>query len=404
MSSLRLSSFTRIFMIILMITVTSFSGIAQVVNNKASSTWNKNIDLQLSIGATQFYGDVSSHNYFQKWKGESPLGFQVNARKMMSPTFGFGLNLYYTGISSIKDRKADGTRVDFALTGNYYSFTPFAYLNINNFIFGYKADRKLSMYATLGIGYSLWKTRLLNRITGITVYSGTTIGTYKYKTQAVSIPAGLGLDYKINQKWSVHLGGQFTTVMSDDVDIWHDGFKYDQLFYTQVGITYHINRTWGKNLLGKTSKKKDKECCEKKKVKKPYIPLYDYMVITPVKKETQVNTPKTVELLPIKKQKPVSHKNTFIPKKKSSEVDFRIQILATSKRMNNPNILVSRYHLPYSVEESLQNGLYRYTVGHFSNYRQAVAEANRIQSLGIRDAFVTVYRNGLRIMLINSMK
>ncbi len=369
---------------------------AQQLNNTRGSAFKDNWAIQLQPGFSQFYGDASNHNYFQKLKGEIGLSSDVSARKMIIPAVGVGLYLGYAGLNSLKDRKTDGTKVDLTLTGNYYDAGLFAYVNFNHLFAGYKPDRRFSVYGILGAGWGFWRSALTDGITGITLNSGIKIGNYTYKTNAFVVPAGLGVNWRITDHWAVNVGGTLRTVFNDDVDVWHDGFKYDQVFTTQIGVTYHIRTGWGGNVKKQKTPKKNPCCNEKTEKNLPVIPVYDFdRIAVSTSHPSQPKTASLAEMI----SKPVS-----MPKTTVRNYEFRVQILATTKPVKNYTTLQSKYHLPYRVVENHQNGLYRYTVGAFTTYSEALRAARKVKNLGVFDAFVTAYRNGKRVPVTPEMK
>ncbi len=387
----------RLFVLTGVILFFGISGIgAQELNPSLGNSLKNNWAIQLQPGFSQFYGDASNHSYFQKFKGEIGLYTGISVRKMIIPAVGLGLNFSYLGLKSYKNMKTDGTKVDFHLSGSYYDANLFVYVNFNQLFTGYKPNRRFSGYGTLGVGWGFWNSILTNGITGLATKSGSKNGTYKYKTNAFVVPVSLGLNWRISNLWSVNLGGTLRTVFNDDVDVWHDGFKYDQIFSTNVGVTYHLRSGWGR------SAKRQKQlkaipCCNKKTVKsKPFIPIYDFdeinVSLAPAKAGRQ---PQTIELLSVPEKSMKSVVRGF---------EFRVQIMATTKPLNNVSALQVRYHLPYPVVENHQDGFYRYSVGSFQSYASALAAGKEIRSHGVFDAFVVAYRNGRRITITSKMK
>lgn len=393
---MRISSFaTSIFRILLLfVLVLAVSGAySQAYMPSPQTTSVDKWDVGLDLGYTQFYGDVSSHNYFQKLSGESRIGVEVYARRMFNPAVGAGIGLFSAGLRSIKD-KENGKTVSYTMGGNFDDLSVFAYADFSNLIGNYRSSRKLSVYGKLGLGVSIWNTGLTNNITGSIIRSGTTSGSTKYANKALCVPLGAGLDYRINDHWAVHAGGTFTTVLSDDVDLWHGGFKYDQLFYTHVGVTYYIQPGHHGSLLGENNERtRHRRNRRKRQINKASIPIFDYMVnpapeVTPLK-------PKLDELhVPLKA--PSGEKAT------STGVQFRIQIMASRVRLD-PVLLQAKYKFDYPVKEVHQDGYYRYTIGQFRTYQQALTECRKILGMGVHGAFVTAYRNGQRIPLTYKM-
>lgn len=381
------SRFLLLFMLFSVACPAAFSQMLNVPQKQEPTsldTW----DVGLNLGITQFYGDVSSHNYFQKLSGESRIGVRIYAKKMFNPAIGAGVSLFSTGIESIKDRNK-GQVVSYNLGGNYDDLTVFAYANLNNLFGAYKDNRRLSVFGTLGFGISTWKTALTNNITGAIVRSGSGDGTRKYANKALCVPVGAGLDYKIDSHWAVHAGGTFTTVLSDDLDLWHDGAKYDQLFYTHVGVTYYLKPGHGSFHHRKRNKRRGP-------VNKQPIPIFDYMV-NPV--QPPVDS--------IKKSKPdvlvISPKRTSAAEQKAKpNFEFRVQIAASRKHLD-PLLLRAKYKLDYPVKVVHQDGYYLYSVGNYSSYQDALAGCRNILLSGVQGAFVTAYLNNQRVHLTNKM-
>jgi|GEM_PF-1152814 len=377
----------RLFTLFMLVTVACPRAFSQQLISQRSSSLDK-WDVGLNLGITQFYGDVSSHNYFQKLSGESRMGVRIYAKRMFNPAIGAGISIFSTGIKSIKDRN-QGQVVSYNLAGNYDDLTVFAYANLNNLFGAYKEKRRFYVFGTLGMGVSTWKTALTNNITGSIVHSGTRNGTRKYVNKALCLPVSAGLNYKIDNHWSVHAGGTFTTVFSDDLDLWHHGAKYDQLFYTHVGVTYYLNPGFGIFHHGKKNKRREH-------VNKQPIPIFDYMV-NPVQSPVD-STPKTESrVLVMPPEKTSSNKQKIKP-----NFQFRVQIAAFRKRMD-PLFLKEKYKLDSPVKVVYQNGYYLYSVGNYTRYKDALAGCRRILLKGIHGAFVTAYRNNRRVRLTSQM-
>ncbi|MBN2614404.1 MAG: hypothetical protein JXR71_01810 [Bacteroidales bacterium] len=385
------------------------SAIAQTLKQTKPNFWNSNWELTLNVGGNQFYGDVNNRNFFQKWSQESPLGYQLNLTKMLHSYWGVGINLNYAGVKSIKDQLPDGTRVDFSLTGKYFGVNPYFYLNFNDLIFGYKADRSWALYGKIGVGYAFWNNTLTNNITGTSVKSGETVGAHTYAKKGLEVPLTAGLRFRLSARLSLDLGAEYTTILSDDVDLWNEGYKYDKFLYTHAGITYSFGSSH-------RSRKPEKEREPKADTRtKQNIPLFDYTFFSsPDKSLQQASQPVVPPADVLKIDQPVSPPTaTQTTTQKATQqqtaavqqhrgLEFRVQIMAADKKMGVAAVQ-AKYNLSVPVEEVYQNGYYRYTVGHYSSYQAALAESRQIRAQGITDAFVTAYREGLRIPLTSSM-
>jgi hypothetical protein len=398
-----MKTLSKIVPLVTVLLLFSLNSKAQVLNTTPRNSWKDNWVIQFQPGISQFYGDATNHGYFQKFKGESALYGDLSARKMLIPALGVGLDFGYAGLKSYKDQKTDGTKVDLHLNGNYFDVSAFVYVDFNHLFAGYKPGRRFTLYGTVGLGWGFWNSSLTDGITGLVTQSGSTVGGYTFKNHGFVVPVGAGLNWKINDRWSVNLGGVLRTVFNDDVDVWHDGFKYDQIFSTNAGVTYRLHWGWGRS--GKKQKalrQKKESCCnekEKQFLSKPVIPIYDFDQIKPVVTAaagSSVKHPAAIEPVPVQ-----SVRKKTVP---SQEFEFRVQILALSKPLKDVSTLEKKYHLPYAVTETHDGGLYRYTVGVFHHYSEALAASRTVQTHGITDAFVVAFRHGHRIPLTSEMR
>lgn len=377
---------------ILFLLVKSGFGQSTSFSQKSSSLpdWQFNYNL----GFTQFYGDASNNGYFTKFSGESAFGTGLTARKFFSPTLALGISFYYSGLKSHKQKAATGETVDFELTGSYYDIGPQLYVNLSNLFWG-ETSRKVSFYSTIGLGYAGWNTELNNVLSGLVIKSGDAVNGTDTKKAGAVMPIGLGLDYLLGNNWSLNFEINLHTVLNDDVDMWSDGFAYDQPLYTQVGISYLLfsgNKT-------KTPKVKGERPQNNKPINQNVknldeIPLFDYKK-QPEKKSSNVSG----EIVPL-----VIDSDPFPVISAQKGLVYRVQILAMSHQISSVNSLKNKFGLSTEVFENFQDGVYRYSVGSFSNFQQALAYSQEMKQRGIHDAFVVVYQDNRRVKLTESLK
>jgi hypothetical protein len=77
-------------------------------------------------------------------------------------------------------------------------------------------------------------------------------------------------------------------------------------------------------------------------------------------------------------------------------VVFRVQLGAFKHKLNGTHVFTSAKNL---IEIKTENDFYTYSVGSFTNYKDAAALKAEMISKGYSDAFVKAYRNGKRITL-----
>lgn len=370
--------------------------------NRPSGDFGDNWQINYQLGLTQFYGDASSNDFLTKLSGETALSNGLTIRKYFTPVYGLGLNIYYTGLKSHKEKSSTGSPLDYLLTGSCFDVNLQSYVDFTNLLWGYEPTRKLSIYGLLGIGYASWDTQLEDVMGGAIRLSGSTVNDITYKKGGIVIPVGFGLNYRFNDRLAINVGGNFRTILNDDVDVWRGGFEYDQLFNFSAGISYYINPLFGATNKQKR-KPKEKEISKKpssskRSSRKPvdFIPLYDY-------KKNNSSTAggsgvkKNVEVMQI--DQPISPATVPI-----KGVEYRVQIMAKRDRLPSVNILRNKYGISGDIIENFQDGVYRYSTGSFSAYQDALAYSRQLKAKGVSDAFVVVYKNNQRIPLTNDLK
>jgi N-acetylmuramoyl-L-alanine amidase len=82
---------------------------------------------------------------------------------------------------------------------------------------------------------------------------------------------------------------------------------------------------------------------------------------------------------------------------------YRVQLAAASS-FSDASKTFAAHNLSRPVLVERHNGLYKYTVGSFSTYAQAIDFRSTVLSRGIKGAFVVAYRNGKRINVIDARK
>jgi hypothetical protein len=377
----------RIFLVPLLsfLLFLSFSGIAQSDSGKKSSFGN-NWQLNYNLGFTEFYGDAANTGYFNKLSGQIAFGTGFTVRKYFSPVFGVGFNYLYTGLKSHKDM-VQGVAADIDLTGKYMDGNLHVIIDFNNLFWG-ESSRKFSFYGTLGIGFANWASQLNDNTSGSSISTGDQLNGITYGNTGFVMPFSIGLNYMLSSNWQLNFDINLRTVLNDDVDVWRDGFKYDQPLYTSIGISYLLN--WRKHI--KKDKRPKGRPVAPTKSFDPVVPLYDYNMRT-VKEDSGGGGSNTQELDIV-----------LIEPVRENDLVFRVQILA--KRYNLPEInsLKARYNISEPVFENIYNGIHRYSVGSFYSYKEALNYAQQLKNSGISDAFVVAYKGNTRVSITPEMK
>lgn len=372
-------SFFRISLLILISGLISSSAISQTQNNAERNHQHWEFGLQLGFG--QYYGDISEKNYFQKLSSESRFSGLLLARWHANDRYGIGFQLQSSGLYSRKDNYSNGDPANLEFSARVFEAGFHGYLNFSNLFWG-PSDRRLSVYGTLGLSYINWNSSLRNTLAGAVIYeNGSDIPGVSYKTSGIAIPVTLGLSYAITENLSLDFNGSIHTVLSDDLDFYADGFKNDILFFTYIGLSYHLSSYRDKRARTPRARLSDK-------------PVYviDYDNVT---KKEPLTQPAQLPVITLERPEKVVVYKDF---------EFRVQIFAKSKPMPNLKAYFSGINFEYPIVENTQMGLYRYSTGSFQNFNEAARYAEQLRQRGIHDAFVVAYRNNQRISITSEMK
>jgi outer membrane protein with beta-barrel domain len=379
-----------IFKIILITLFVSFAIVATAQKSGTSAkNYSGNWQINYNLGFTQFYGDASNNGYFKKFSGEISFATGITIRKYTSPVIAWGVNLLYSGIKSHKDKSATGGVVNFGLSGKYFDANVNMLVDFTNLFWGHNSH-KLTVYGTIGLGFATWNNQLTDSINGIIINSGDVIGDITYKKGGAVVPIGLGLNYMINSNWAINFEMNLRTVLNDDVDVWRDGFKYDQPFYTGFGISYFLNQN---NNTPKPRTVKNHSTLNRKEPLKPGVPLYDYRLQPKNKKSGGADLDVILIEAPVEKVMPVI-----------TGVIYRVQILAKRDKLKNISSLKSRFNIANDIYENYQDGVYRYSTGTFATYSEAMQQSKWLKEKGVHDAFVVAYKNNRRVNITSEMK
>ena len=99
--------------------------------------------------------------------------------------------------------------------------------------------------------------------------------------------------------------------------------------------------------------------------------------------------------LPVKQNLIAENKNTItkLQEPKIIKIRFKVQIKTSTK----PKSTKSKIFKGLTVNRYYHKGLYKYTVGNFKTYDEAINYRQKMRDLGFKDAFVAGFNNGKRI-------
>lgn len=369
----------------------------------SSSSFRSYWQLNANGGTSVFFGDLKEHeiwpvsNYENEWRYAG--GLQLI--KQITPIFGLRGQALYGKLSGT--RRSSNKYFE----SNYYEFNLNATVSLRNIIVRYRSSQLWNVYLTLGIGITNYNTEVKDLTTKQVIQkvgygNGKSFGG---RTLEGIATFGLGLDIRLDDKWTITLESTNRIMNSDAMDGRISGFKYDFYNYTSAGIAFKFGKSNKvKNTEGysyfknkdKSSEPKEKDIQYNKPIEPPQIDLLNIAPVTVAKPVT----PQIQEVTLVQEPVEIVLVN---PNEINTETNFgleyRIQISAKYDRAISVQHLSNLYNIPAAeIKENTYNGYFIYTVGSFRTYEEARERRNQLRSYnGISDSFVVAFRNGQRL-------
>ncbi len=121
-----------------------------------------------------------------------------------------------------------------------------------------------------------------------------------------------------------------------------------------------------------------------------------------------VEEPVQEQVAPVKVEEPVkvvAEPGKIQPSVGLTGIEFRVQCGAFRDSRQAPSLLAARYGIKETIQEEFVDGWYKYTVGSFRTYDDAVKFRDRfIQQTKILSAFIVAYKNGKRITVKEALR
>ncbi len=470
----------------------SKSAFGQYYDNSQTAGFFGNFSINANIGAALPFADVSQD--FKPYQDDWKMAYGFRLRKQLSPIFGIGAQFLMGNLHGTVLTFADGTIADQYFDSEFMELNAHATINWSNLFFGYKDNRTVHLYSTIGIGVSNWASirRDLNTNTELS-RSGFDANNAKAWTPTLSIPVGMGIYFAMGKKFGFNIEASLHRLNSDDLDALVSG-KSNQDYYSYVsaGITYNLSAVgnvfrrsgkedanydkearklekYQKRLAKKNSRNEEREDMEKERktnIEKskrsrrdpaagmPKVVEYDAVYRadainnidienkkfsteselkakgdkelvfdegkhfitggTQVKQSQYTGSANIISARDALKLKTDTYESFSVTdgsgRTTTSIISggvlaipetgqvYTVQILASRVPVNNINVYREKYGIHQPIYYTLQNGLYRYSTGLFTNYYDAQTYANVIKRNGLGDAFVATYNNGLRVI------
>jgi hypothetical protein len=221
-----------IFFIFLLFSMLSAPGLI------AQSSLNYGWYINANGGLTQLYGDiVQENNPIGKLSDETTFGFGARLGKYVGPVVSFHFQYYNSeikGLDESADRKFSTGLMEYQIGTT---------INLINLFWGSK-ERTINLYGTLGIGAIFFRSESQK------ISTGELINGYGYtydpernkasKESGFAFPLGVGIDFKLSDRWYLNLESVLRFTNSDLLDARVAGPNNDAYYYTSLGISYNF--------------------------------------------------------------------------------------------------------------------------------------------------------------------
>jgi hypothetical protein len=357
----------------------------QSISQESRQNYEPNWSVNLNAGPSLFYGDIENYRFYKSFENNSEwkFGYGLIIQKTFSPVFTLRGQLLSSELSGTK------RKVNKWFVADIIETSLSTKVNLSNLLGGTK-NRTISIYGMAGLGFSQWKTQLMDLNSNETIYgNGNNTGSgINGRTLEAVVPFGVGADIRINEKWEVSIEGSLRPVNSDLLDANQGGFQYDFYSYNFVGITY------------KFTKKKSKIS----QLPPPNIiadvPVNQTEVSIPDEELAVVASPEVLETETIDEQLRRVESRGNMYEETWKGVRFRVQIAASKTQMEISEI-AKKYSLDKSTLQEVKSGeWFTYSTGNFNKFWKAKEYCNLLVSRNhIYDAFVVAFRNESKIKL-----
>lgn len=203
-----------------------------------STSFDRYFFLQAGLGLSQFYGDLNEDNFLNK---RAKLMYGFGAGYQFTPVFGLRgsfNNGWLVSTNEETERRMSSSIWDAQLN---------ATVSLTNLFFGYKPERFVNIYALGGVGYMNYSSMLLNTQGTDTFSDDGLIDRFGPDTEepftdtkarnGIMVPVGLGLNFRLHEKWDLFLEYNHRITFVDDIDI-TEAEKNDHYSSLMLGVTY----------------------------------------------------------------------------------------------------------------------------------------------------------------------
>lgn len=235
----------KLIMMLLLLTIGISPLFAQEQDNTTEtkapvSSFDRHLYLQAGAGLTQFFGDLNKDDFFNKkfqFMYSAGLGYQFSPVIGLRGTFNNGK---LTSTLEDEQIRLMSSIWDVQLTPTF---------DLTNLIWGYKPERFMNLYALAGVGYMTYSSMLLDNQDTDEIKDDVIIARFGPQSvepftdmdarTGINVPVGLGLNFRIADRWDAFLEYNHRITFVDDIDI-TEAENNDAYSSLMLGIKYKI--------------------------------------------------------------------------------------------------------------------------------------------------------------------
>lgn len=199
--------------------------------SEKKSSFDKHFYLQASGGVSQFFGDV---NEFDLYNERVNFFYGVGAGYQFTPVL--GLRGVFNNGWVVSTREEADLRMSSSVWDGQLNVTA----SLTNLIFGYKPERFLNIYAFTGAALTNYSSVLYRNSDEFVIDRNGPDAPEPFDQEAyrkVSIPMGLGLNFRLAEKWDLNVEYNLRKMFVDDLDL-IESEKNDAYATAMLGVTY----------------------------------------------------------------------------------------------------------------------------------------------------------------------
>jgi OmpA-OmpF porin, OOP family len=201
-------------------------------------------------GVLLFYGDIRQYDFYPvtEYNSEWRFGGGLTVNRSFNSFFSLQGQLLFGQLSGSRAIRRAGRTftstwpADVYFETNIFEYGVNAVINLSNLTLSQRSKpRKLSVYALAGLGLVTFDSEVKSLQTEFRFNKSG-------KTTETVVPVGLGVKYKINNKFDVGLETTFGNVNTDKLDATVvNGSASDKYSYSDVTLTYKFGENADKN-------------------------------------------------------------------------------------------------------------------------------------------------------------